>query len=100
MMLLESKFQSELIKKIKKLFPDCIVLKNDPTYLQGFPDLLILYKNKWVALEVKRSINARKGNNQQYWIDVANDMSGAWFVYPENKERVLDEIRKTFRSSR
>lgn len=44
--MLESRFQANLIKEIKKLFPGCIVMKSDSGYLQGIPDLLILYKNK------------------------------------------------------
>ena len=42
---LEKDFQAKLIKDIKKLFPGCMVMKTDPTYIQGIPDLLILFKN-------------------------------------------------------
>ena len=45
---LENKFQAELIKEIKSIFPESMVLKNDPSYKQGIPDLLIMYKNKWI----------------------------------------------------
>ena len=38
----EGDFQSKLIKEIKTIFPGSFVLKNDPNYIQGFPDLLIL----------------------------------------------------------
>lgn len=31
----ESEFQAKLIKKLKELFKGCIILKNDPEYLQG-----------------------------------------------------------------
>lgn len=51
--MVESKFQAKLIKEIKKNFPGCVILKNDATYIQGFPDLLVLYKNRWACLEVK-----------------------------------------------
>ena len=43
----ESKFQKDLIDEIEELFPGCIIMKNDPTYIQGIPDLIVLYKNKW-----------------------------------------------------
>ena len=63
--MLENKFQSKLIKEIKKLFPGCIVMKNDSSYIQGIPDLLVLYKDKWASLECKKTANARKQPNQE-----------------------------------
>lgn len=90
----ESKFQSDLIKDIRDLLPGCIILKNDPTYLQGFPDLLILYGNRWAALENKRSSRSEHQPNQDYYVGLANQMSYASFVYPENKEQVLHELQQ------
>lgn len=92
---LERDFQAKLIKEIKNEFPGCMVMKTDPTYIQGLPDLLILHNDKWAALEVKRSAKASKRPNQDYYVDKMNDMSFASFIYPENKEDVLDELRKT-----
>lgn len=95
---LERDFQSKLIKEIKKMFSGCIVLKNDSSYIQGIPDLLILYKNKWATLELKRSESAKRQPNQEYYVGLMNDMSFSRFIYPENKEEVLNELRKTFES--
>lgn len=92
----ESKFQSELIDEIEDRFPGCIVMKNDPNYIQGIPDLIILYKNKWAALECKRCAQSHHQPNQEYYISVMDEMSFASFVYPENKEDVLDEMEQTF----
>jgi len=92
----ESKFQRELIEELEDRFPGCIVMKNDPTYIQGIPDLLVLYKNKWAALEVKRSAHEHHQPNQDYYISVMDEMSFASFVYPENKEDVLDEMEQAF----
>ena len=89
----ESTFQGNLIKKIKAQFPECIVLKNDPTYIQGIPDLLILNNDKWAALECKKSESASARPNQNYYINKMNGMSWASFVYPENEEEVLNEIQ-------
>lgn len=94
----ESKFQSELIKELKKRFPGCFVLKNDPNYIQGIPDLLILYSDKWAMLEVKRSEKASVRPNQQYYIDKANNMSFGYIISPENKEDILDALEHTFKS--
>ena len=94
--MLENKFQAKLIKKLKKLFPDCFVLKNDPTYLQGVPDLLVLYKDKWATLECKKSANARHQPNQDYYVGKMNEMSFSSFICPENEDEVLDQLRHKF----
>ena len=94
--MLENKFQSKLIKELKKEFPGCMVLKNDPTYLQGVPDLLVLYKNKWCALEVKRSATAKHQPNQDYYVDKMSEMSHSAFIYPENKDQVMNDLRRIF----
>lgn len=94
-MKLEREFQKDLINEIKDRFPGCIVMKQDPTYKQGIPDLLVLHKNRWFALECKKSDSEKKQPNQQYYVDRMNEMSFARFIYPENKEEVLDEIQRS-----
>ena len=93
---LESKFQKELMDEIKNRYPECIVVKNDSGYIQGFPDWTIFYKDKWIAVEAKRSKDAPKQPNQEYYINKLNEMSCAMFAYPENKEDVLNAIQQTF----
>lgn len=93
---LESKFQKELMDKIRDRYPGCVILKNDSSYIQGFPDWTILYKDKWAVLEAKRSKNAARQPNQEYYVDKLNNMSFSRFVYPENSEDVLEEISKYF----
>lgn len=92
----ENKFQADLIADLKTLFPGCVVLKNDPNYIQGIPDLLVLYEGKWAALECKRSRTASARPNQDYYVGMLNDMSYAAFVYPENREDILNELQQTF----
>lgn len=96
--MIESNFQHQLIKSIKKRFDGCIVLKNDATYIQGIPDLLVLYNNHWAALECKVSSNAHHQPNQDYYVDQMNRMSFAAFIFPENKEEVLDAMEQSFKS--
>jgi hypothetical protein len=98
--LLESEFQSELIKELKERFQGCIVVKNDANYIQGFPDLLVLYRNRWAALECKRNAKANRQPNQVYYIDELDQMSYASFIYPENREEVLDELQQAFGTRR
>ena len=93
---LESKFQKELMDKIRNKYPGCVILKNDSSYIQGFPDWTILYKDKWAVLETKRSKNAARQPNQEYYVNKLNDMSFSRFVFPENSDDVLEEISKYF----
>jgi hypothetical protein len=96
----ENKFQSDLIKEIKNLFPGCMVLKNDPNYIQGIPDLLVLHGKKWATLECKRSADAPIRPNQAYYVKRMNKMSFSRFIFPENKEEVLRELQSAFKSGR
>lgn len=97
---LESKFQAKLIKELRVIFPNCIILKNDANYIQGMPDLLILYGDRWAALETKRKISARHQLNQDYYVRYLNDMSYASFISPENKAEVLNELQRSLRPAR
>lgn len=96
--MLESKFQSDLIKELKERLPGCIVMKTDPNHIQGIPDLFLVWEDKWAALEVKKSKNARRQPNQDHYVALMNAMSFASFIYPENKEDVLNAIQQTFGS--
>lgn len=93
----ENSFQSRLKKELKERYPGCIVTKLDSSDIQGIPDLLVLYKNKWATLENKRSKKAKKRPNQEYYVQVMDDMSFSRFIYPENKEQVLSELDNLFR---
>ena len=95
---IERDFQSKLIKEIKEKFPGCVVMKNDSSYIQGIPDLTVLYQDKWAMLEVKRSETASHRPNQEYYVGKMDEMSFARFICPENKETVLDEMEHTFRA--
>ncbi len=94
---LEKNFQAKLIKRLKEDYPDSIVLKLDPTYKQGIPDLLILQDDKWAAFEVKRNSKSSKRTNQDYYISKMDNMSFARFINPENMEENLNDLRKSFK---
>lgn len=93
---LERRFQTKLIKDLKETFDGCIVMKNDAGYIQGIPDLLVLHNDRWAALEVKRSANAKHQPNQDYYVGKMDEMSFARFVCPENEEEVLHELCEAF----
>lgn len=90
--MLESKFQRMLIKKLESMFDGCLVLKNDPNFIQGIPDLMILHHNKWAALEVKKECASKHQTNQDWYVDKMNGMSFARFISPDNEEEVLHEL--------
>lgn len=93
---LESGFQDKLVRDLKDLFPGCMIFKMDQ--MQGIPDLLILYRNKWASLECKQYSRAKKQPNQEYYVGRMNEMSFSRFVCPENREDVIRELRETFES--
>ena len=94
----ESIFQRNLRKRLEDEFPGCMVLKNDANYVQGVPDLIVLYDKHWAMLECKKSENASHRPNQDYYVKKLDEMSYASFVYPENVEGVLNDLREAFRS--
>lgn len=90
--MLENKFQAKLIKELKEMFEGCLVMKLDSSYIQGIPDLLVLYGNRWAVLECKKSARALRQPNQEYYVEMMDEMSFARFISPENKDQVLDEL--------
>lgn len=93
---LESGFQDKLKRRLMELFPGCRVMKVDAH--QGIPDLLVLWRDKWALLECKQWKSAHHQPNQDYWVEVYNEMSFSRFVSPENIEEVLRELQQAFRA--
>lgn len=96
----EAQYQRKLIQKLKRMFPDAIVMKNDPLNLQGIPDILILFGEYWAALEVKVSVTAKVQPNQEHYVERMDNMSFAAFIHPGNEEEVLLELQQTFGTGR
>lgn len=97
---LEREYQAGLIKRIEERFPGCKIFKNDANQLQGIPDLLILYRDQWAMLEVKRSANARHRPNQDYYVEQFGQMSFVAFIYPENEQDVLHDLEQSLQRRR
>lgn len=93
----ESVFQTEFRKDLEALFPGCLVCKLDSSYRQGVPDLVMFWKDRWATFEVKRSYRYTAQPNQIHFVNLMDSMSFSAFVYPENKEEVLDAILTAFR---
>lgn len=94
--MLERDYQSRLIKRLKEMFPGCMVLKNDADYIQGIPDLLVLIGGRWAALEVKPYLDAPEQPNQRWYIEEMDAMSFAAFISPEVEEEVLYALQRSF----
>ena len=95
--MLESEFQSALVKDIKRIVPDAIVTKNDPNRVQGIPDIIICFGKKYAMLECKRSKDSHHQPNQDYYIDKLKSWNVfAAFIYPENRACVLEALRRYF----
>lgn len=97
--MLENKFKQKLKKKIQELLPGSLVLHLDPTDIQGIPDMLVLYGNRWAALEGKKNASASHRPNQDYYVEQMNDMSFASFIFPENEKEVLDAMARSLKGS-
>jgi hypothetical protein len=96
----EAAYQNKLIKKVQTLLPGCFILKNDPSANQGIPDILILWGSYWAMLEIKISGRASSQPNQDYYVNMFNDMSFAAFINPQNEELVLDDLQSALGVSR
>lgn len=95
--MLENRFKTNLIKNLKQRFPGCMVVHLDPNEIQGLPDLLVLYEDKWAALEGKKNAGASHRPNQDYYVSLMDRMSFARFIFPENMQEVLNELERAFK---
>lgn len=95
---LERDFQPNVIKEIEQRLPGSLVSKIEAQ--QGWPDLLILYGDRWAMLECKREEKAEHQANQDYYVERMNNMSFSRFIFPENKEEVLNELEQALQSGR
>lgn len=96
--MLENEYQAALTKRLHNLFPGCLVLKNNPNWIQGIPDLTILFGNRWALLEVKASAKSKERPNQRYYVEQYSKMTFCSFIYPENEEEVLNALQQAFQS--
>lgn len=92
----EGKFQDALIAELEDSYQGCMILKNDANYRQGIPDLLILFRNKWALLEVKKSAKEKPRPNQPWYVAWGQRNSFGAFIYPENRDEVLEDLREFF----
>lgn len=97
---LEREIQPRIIKEIERRLPGVQIFKGDARFKQGAPDLIVLYQDRWAALEVKKDATARRQPNQPYYNAKLNGMSYAAFIHPGNEEDILDDLERTLQAPR
>lgn len=92
----EGKFKKDFCSKLKKLKCTCIQYQQSATTLAGFPDTIILLPESLaVFLEFKKSKTAKYRPGQKEWKEKLEERGFYhWFVYPENADKVLEEIKE------
>lgn len=96
----ERVYQTHVIKELRRMFPGCVILKNDAEYMQGVPDRILLYGPFWAMLEIKAHARASRQPNQEYYVRMLNEMSFAAFIHPGNEAEVLSALQFAFESRR
>lgn len=96
----EGSFKSQFIKRLQREYPRAIITKNDANQLQGIPDILFLLETFWAVFEAKDNVDSPYRPNQEYYLDLMNNMSFARVVYPEIEEEVIRELQRAYRTSR
>ena len=94
----ERDYKSYLVRTLRKMFPGAFVIPMDGNYIQGFPDILLLFGDRWASLECKRSANEPHRPNQDFYVDKMNKMSFSRFIFPENETEVLHELQQSLQS--
>jgi hypothetical protein len=94
----ESHYQAMIKQRIGRRLPGAFVIKLSTDFVQGLPDLLVLFGERWAVLEVKASATEPYRPNQEYYLRLFAEMSFAATICPENEEEVLDELLKALQS--
>jgi len=92
MQILEGAFQNAIIRKLKKI-EGLYFFKKEALAIVGIPDMIICYKGKFVAWELKKSMRDKPALIQEYTLNQIRKSGGiAEVVYPENFEEKLEEL--------
>jgi hypothetical protein len=83
----ESAFQARVIRKLKRMFPGCEILKNDSGYRQGILDITILWCDFLGDAGIQGPEKAKHQPNQDYFVKKFNEMGFAAFIWPEKRRR-------------
>jgi len=91
----ESQIQSKIIKELKQM--GAYVVKVVSGTRDGIPDLLLCYKGKFIALEIKKDSKSNLSELQKYNIDkitLAGGIALPVYGLQDWRENVLPKIMK------
>jgi Holliday junction resolvase len=93
----ESKLQSEIIKWLKGKGAYVIKTKPGPGTPVGCPDIIALYRAKWLAIEVKADITSKFQVGQRETLDhLSKGNDHVRIVYPQNWDEVREQLLSSF----
>ena len=94
---LERDYQADLMKKLKTEYGNDNVNKIPGMVRPGIPDIEVTCGCKYARLEAKAYKDAEHQPLQDYYIDKCNkDGAFGRFIFPENEEEVLADLRDYF----
>jgi len=89
---LERSFQSRVIKDLKRV-EGLYFFKKEAAAIRGLPDIVICYRGKFVAWELKRDARAKPSVLQSYNVNRITACGGiALVVHPENYREVFFKL--------
>lgn len=94
---MEAKLQKKIIDWLKINGVYVVKTRVLPGVPVGCPDIIGLYQDKWIAIEVKAASNSKFQPGQKYTLDMLK--KGNTFVYvchPENWDLIKTEIVQQF----
>lgn len=93
----ESKLQKDIIDWLKANGAYVIKTRVLPGVPSGCPDIIALYNDRWLVIEVKRSVSAPFRPGQQLTLQrLGNGNKFVYVAYPENWSLIKNEIATQF----
>lgn len=96
----ESRFRKKAVRDLKKL-PSIKIFSISQRSIRGTADILICLNGFFVYLEFKADEKAVRAALQIYNVETTKEANGyAFFVYPENWEKVFRFLKKLSKTKR
>jgi hypothetical protein len=90
----EADLQSKFLSSLRKLGYKCFKQQMNATTRAGTPDAFIFKEGFWGWIEFKQHKNSKARPGQKENVEWAKENSWGSFVYAENKDEVLKELKE------